>query len=1091
MRYAPALCVLVLGILAVSVVQAGQVGYYRQPALTGNTLLFVAEGDLWKVSIEGGVARRLTSHPGDESTPTISPDGRTVAFVGQYEGPSEVYTISLDGGVPTRHTFGAAPRAVVGWTPDGRVLFSSNVRSTLPSTQLMVLDVSHEDVTGLFEPLPLAQAADGNYDDSGNLFFTRFPFQGSHTKRYRGGTAQSIWRYADGDEEASQLTSDFPGTSRRPWWWQGRIYFVSDRDGSMNLWSMGTDGSDLRQHSQHSGWDAKSPYLSDGKIVYQRGADIHLYDIEADEDRPLSITLDTDLDQLREHWVSKPIDYLSSAHLSPDGERLVLTARGRVFVAPRKQGRLVEATRDDGVRYRNARFLPDGKGLLILSDRSGEVEFWSYPANGVGEGKQLTTDGDMLRWNGMPSPDGKYVAHHDKRQRLFVLDVEGKQNRKIAESSISGFGDLAWSPDGRWLAYVETADNLFSQIRLHDVQNDRTLTATTDRYDSYSPTWSPDGKWLYLLSDRNLKSIVESPWGNYQPEPFLDEKTRIYQLALTEGLRSPFAPKDELHPGKEKKDEDKSRDKEDDKDSKDKRDVEVLITEEGLQTRLIPVPVDPGNYGDLVVTKDALYWRSTPAGEDESELKAVKIGNEEIEVKTVAKELDGYEISADGKMLLLRKKKDLYIVKAEPKEAKLKKRKVDLSAWTLSVNPREEWRQMFVEAWRLERDYFYDRGMHGVDWPAMLEKYRPLAERVTTRAELSDLIAQLVSELSALHIYVYGGEMRKGPEDVQVASLGATLVRDAQAGGYRVEHIYASDPDEPDLAAPLAKIPNPVEEGAVIESINGVPTLSVADAGMLLRGTAGQQVLLHVDDGKGRDVIVTPISAREERNLRYHQWEHTRRLQVEEMGEGEIGYVHLRAMNGRNFTEWAKGFYPVYNRKGLIIDVRHNRGGNIDSWILARLLRKAWYHWNQPVGWAPVWNMQYAFRGHVIVLCDERTASDGEIFAEGIKRLGIGELIGTRTWGGEIWLSSNNFLVDGGIATSAEYGVYGPEGEWLIEGYGVDPDVVVDNLPHAAFLGKDAQLEEAIRRLKERIATEPLDPPLPPPFPDKSFSEAR
>ena len=1083
MRHATSLLLSLLVHLAFPVVQASPAGYYRQPALNKNTLVFVAEGDLWKVSIEGGPARRLTSHPGNESTPTISPDGRTVAFVGQYEGPSEVYTMSLDGSVPTRQTFGAGPSAVIGWTPDGRVLFSSSVRSTLPNLQIMTLDISREDAVGIMEPLPLAQAADGSYDDSGNFFFTRFAFQGSHTKRYRGGTAQSIWRFARGDEEATELTGDFPGTSRRPWWWAGRVYFVSDRDGVMNLWSMESDGSGLRQHTRHAGWDAKSPYLSDGKIVYQLGADIHLYDIASDRDRQIPISLDSDLDQLREHWVSKPMDYLSSVHLAPDGDRVVMTARGRVFVAPRKHGRLVEVTGNDGVRYRNARFLPDGRELLVLSDASGEVEFWSYPANGVGEGKQLTSDADMLRWDGIPSPDGRHVAHHDKRQRLFVLELKTGRNRKIAESTIGSFSGLAWSPDGRWLAYVERVDNLFNVIRLHDVQGDNTYPVTTDRYDSYSPTWSPDGKWLYFLTNRNLTSVVGGPWGNYQPEPFLDKKTRIYQLSLVEGLRSPFAPGNELDPDDEENEKDK------DKEKSEEEEVSVRITEVGIQARIFSVPVDPGNYRGLEVTRDALYWISTEAGADESELRSLKIGNEEIEVKTVAKKISGYEISADGKRLLIRVKDDLHIVKAEPKEAKFEKSKIDLSGWKLSINPRREWQQMFVEAWRLERDYFYDRGMHGVDWPAMLEKYRPLAERVTTRAELSDAIAQLVSELSALHIFVYGGEMRKGVDDVQVASLGAVLVRDEGAGGYRVDHIYVSDPDEPDLVAPLLKIPEAVPEGAIIESINGVPTLSAPDAGALLRGQAGRQVLLGVRNGTRREVIVTPISAREESNLRYHEWEYTRRLEVEELGGGDIGYLHLRAMGRRNFTEWARGYYPVFTRRGLIIDVRHNRGGNIDSWILSRLLRKAWYHWNQPVGWAPSWNMQYAYRGHVVVLCDERTASDGEIFAEGIKRLGIGELIGTRTWGGEIWLSSNNFLVDGGIATSAEYGVYGPEGEWLIEGYGVDPDMIVDNPPHAAFLGKDAPLEEAIRRLKERIAADPVDPPMPPPFPDKSFSD--
>jgi tricorn protease len=379
--------------------------------------------------------------------------------------------------------------------------------------------------------------------------------------------------------------------------------------------------------------------------------------------------------------------------------------------------------------------------------------------------------------------------------------------------------------------------------------------------------------------------------------------------------------------------------------------------------------------------------------------------------------------------------------------------------------------------------------MHGVDWPAMLEKYRPLVDRVTTRGELSDLQAQMVSELSALHIFVYGGDHREAETDVDVASLGAVLERDESAGGYRVDHIYKSDPDEPDQLAPLARPDVGVGEGDIIEAVNGVATLAVADIGELLRDQAGKQVRLTVrsaNPGESRDVIATPISMNREWDLRYDEWEYTRRLMTDELGDGQIGYLHLRAMGGGNIAEWQRHFYPVYDRQGLVIDVRHNRGGNIDSWVLEKLLRQAWFYWQPRVG-DPTWNMQYAFRGHMVMLVDEWTASDGEAVAEGFRRLGLGDLIGVRTWGGEIWLSSSNRLVDRGIATAAETGVYSAEGEWLIEGYGVEPDVVVDNLPHATFNGEDAQLMAAIEHLQRLIREDPRPVPSAPPYPDKSF----
>jgi tricorn protease len=1029
-----------------------------------------------------------------------------VAFTAEYEGPEELYTLPLSGGLPTRRTYGSGGAAVAGWVADGEVLYATQRYSTLPAWQLIRLDVSEDGLAGQPERVPLAQAADGVYDENGTLFFTRLHFQGSHTKRYKGGTAQNIWSFAEGGDEAVPLTADYAGTSKRPMLWGGRVYFASDRDGTMNLWSMNPDGGDLRQQTRHEGWDVKSPYLHGGRIVYQLGADLRVYDVEDDADRAVPITLDSDLDQTRENWVDEPMDYLTSVNISPDGDRTVLTARGRVFVAPRRRGRLVEVTRDEGVRYRNARFMPDGENLLVMSDESGEVELWTVPANGVGDRTRLTGDGEVLRWEAVPSPDGKWIAHHDKNQRLWLYDVENENNRKIDENAISGFGGLAWSPDSRWLAYSAGGENLFSRIKLYGIDSGESTTITSDRYDSYAPAWSPDGKWLYLLSDRRLVSIVGSPWGSYQPEPFLDKTTRIYHIALVKGLRSPFSAPDELHPGEDSEDDnnDKKNGEEDNGKTKKKEKgrknsaeedeaepaVEVEIDLERIEERLWPVPVEPGNYRVLVATKKALFWISRPIPDRKSSLVGVKISNRDPKIETVVEDIRYYDLSADGKKLLVRKSNSLYILDAKPAKVDLKEKKVSLEGWALSVVPREEWRQMFMEAWRLERDYFYDTEMHGVDWPAIRDKYLPLVDRVTTRAELSDLIAQMVSELSALHIFVRGGDLRSGEDAIAPASLGAILERDESAGGYRVEHIYRSDPDEPGRRSPLAHPGVDVSEGDVIETINGTPTLSAPAIGALLRRQAGRQVLMRVrprDGGDARDVIVEPISLRRAYDLRYHEWEHTRRLEVERLGDGEIGYVHLRAMGGGNYTEWAKGYYPVFTRKGLIVDVRHNRGGNIDSWILARLLRKAWFGWSQRVGQSPTWNMQYAFRGHVVVLCDERTASDGEAFTEGIRRLGIGTIIGTRTWGGEIWLSSNNFLVDRGIATAAEFGVFGPEGEWLIEGHGVEPDIVVDNLPHATFNGKDAQLEAAVEFLKKKIAEEPVEPLTPPKHPDKSF----
>lgn len=1097
---------------------AGPEGYYRQPTIAGDTIVFVSEGDLWKVSTSGGVATRLTSHAGDEGSPRLSPDGKFVAFTGMYEGPNEAYVMPVGGGLPKRLTFDGSRLAVVGWKGDD-VLISTMRHSGLPSWQMVVVDPE----TCATERVPLAQASDGAYSADGtSLVFTRLPFQGSHTKRYKGGTVQQLWRFDTGAAEAVPLTTDFAGTSTAPMWWNDRVAFLSDRDGVMNVWSMAPDGSDRRQHTKHAELDVKGASHSGGRVVYQHGADLWLHDLTAGTDTKLNITLETDLDQTREKWIKKPWDYLTAAHVSPDGSRIALTARGEVFVVPREPGRLVHASRADGVRYRDARFSADGEKVLVLSDESGEVEFWNLPRNGAGEKKQLSTGGEVLRWEGIPSPDGKWLAHHDKNQTLWVSAVSADgtlgEAKKLAEDPYENLTTPRWSADSRWLAFTCTAENFVRQVRVFGVESGKTIEATTTWFDSYSPVFSPDGAWLYFLSDRNIKSVVGSPWGPMAPEPFFDNKTKLYALALKPGTRSPFVPEDELTAVKaaeeeKKKIEEKEKEKaktdaakaegavdgkeEPKPKEKDKKEPPAVeIVSEGLASRLIEVPAPAGNYGDLSMNDKRLFYLSNPSGEGQkTDLMMLEIVKKDAEAKAFVKDVNSYELSADGKWVMVRKADALYLVEAGTSApANLDKAKIDLSGWTFSMKPREEWTQMFREAWRLERDYFYDRGMHGVDWKAMLTRYEPLVARVSTRAELSDVISQMVAELSALHIFVNGGDMRKGDDQIRVATLGAVLTRDESAGGFRVVRRYESDPDYPSRVSPLARPGVDVVAGDVIVEVNGRPALGVTDISELLRNQAGKQVLLLVQPAaiagaagaEKRSVIVQPMSAEDEADLRYHEWEYTRRQEVERASDGDFAYVHLRAMGNENMSEFARGFYPAFNRKGLIIDVRHNRGGNIDSWVLSRLMRRAWFYWQGRSG-LPYWNMQFAFRGHVAVLCDERTASDGEAFAEGIKRLELGRVIGTRTWGGEIWLSSSNFLVDGGIATAAEYGVYGPEGAWLIEGHGVEPDDVVDNLPHATFQGKDTQLQAAIKYLKDKVAKEPVEVPAVPKHPDKSF----
>jgi tricorn protease len=1087
-------------------------GFYRDPALHGETLVFQAEGDLWRVPVAGGTARRLTTHPGTESHPVISPDGGTLAFTARYEGPTEVYTMPLAGGVTTRRTWQGDASRAAGFLPDGRLLYSTRAYATLPRPQLVALDLA----TGAQERVPLYEATEPAVDPAtGALYFVRPAFHNNVTKRYVGGTARDVWRFelasawtgaragpSDGADpaarttapEAVELTGDWVGESHSPMVWEDRVYFVTDRDGTMNLWSMDADGGDLRQHTRHSGMDVRDPVLDRGVVVYNVGADLWRWDVGSTAaPRRIEITLSSDFDQLREVWETDPSDHLTSVHLHPHGSHVVLTARGRLFVAPVGAGRLVRLDHDDGVRFRDARFSADGSHVLALSDATGELEIVRLGADGLGEAEQLTDDGTVLRFDPTPSPDGAWIAWTDNDLQLRVMRADGSDARRITTDE-EGVGDLAWSPDGRWLAYRKSMPNTFQRIEVVEVESGRVIPVTTDRVNSASPAWSRSGTHLYYLSDRNLRSSVSSPWGPRAPEPYIESPMELYVVALREGGDTPFRPANELMAGEggtAAGADSSAGGAGSGSPAAGDAAPEVRIDADGLLERTWRVPVEAGSHAGLSAGDGVLFWHDdTPEGPGRI-LHALKVERGDPEVVTVAEGISGYELSADGKHLMVTRRGAFSVVPARAAPADLPEGEVDLDGWAFSIDPREDWRQIFVDAWRLERDWFYDPGMHGTDWEAVRERYLPLVDRVTTRDELSDVIGRAVGELSALHTSVRGGDVRTGPEDVDVASLGARLVRDAGAGGYRIATIYRHDPDYPAERGPLADPALGVDEGDVIVAVNGRDALAAGDIGALLRERAGRQTLLALRPGEGGapfQAIVEPVGS--DYDLRYTHWEVTRRERVEEAGGGRLGYIHVRAMGGGNLTEWYRQFFPVFAREGLVIDMRSNRGGNIDAILLNDLIKEAWMYWQRRVG-EPSWNMQYAPMGHMVVLVDQSTASDGEAFAEGFRRLGLGPVVGARTWGGEIWLSSVNTLSDGGLARAPMMGSYGADGAWLIEQIGVIPDIVVDNLPHATFHGEDAQLEAGIAWLLERLESDPVAVPEPPAYPDLDFDYPR
>jgi tricorn protease len=1052
-------------------------GYYRTPSLYHNTIVFTAEGDLWKYDITTGLTARLTTHEGLETNPVISPDGRNVAFAGQYEGANEVYVMPLDGGVPKRLTYdldGSARPAT--WLKDGRLLYATSAHSGYPEPELMKVDPASLAT----EPVPLWEAADGIYDENGVLFFTRLPNQGSKTKRYKGGFIEQIWRF-DGKVEAVNLTGDFDGTSNHPMLYNGRVYFLSDRDGTMNIWSMDKDGKDLRQETHSKGWDLQSPSMSEGRIVYQKGADLWLYDTKDNSDKLLDIRLLSDFDQQKPKWIKSPVQSITYMDLSPNGNYVAIISRGRVFVSPAKSDRWVEVTRRSGIRYKVVHFVNDHT-IAVLSDASGEYEIWSMSADGSDPGKQLTQHTPVMVRDFAVSPDGKYIAADDKNGVLRIMDAATGTVRFEYEKAYNGIGDFSWSPDSRWLTFEQGLENDVIQLSAVDRETMKMQPITTNRLNSFTPAWSSDKKWLYFVSERNLHTLVTSPWGSRQPEPFYTETCKFYAMPLDSTARFPFLTTDSwltdslFTPGI-RKDSAKSK-------------APTTYDWSRIQKKLYELPVKNGNLGDLQTADGTLYWLDYgPAGNrDGAKLYALKTKeSKKYEPVEVATGVSNFTVSANKKKIMVNYRNGTIAVDdANGQKIDADKSKVELANWNFVIDPVEEWKEEFADAWRMMRDYFYDRDLHKVDWAGVRKQYEPLVQRLTDRYELDDLLSQMVGELSALHTFVRGGDKRVSPDRIPVGFLGARLKKTAR--GVAIEHIYQSDPDYPDGTSPLDRPELRIREGDLITAVDNAPMDATPDISMLLANKVNVPVKLSLVDRSGRsyEEVVQPISFAADRNLRYGEWELTRRERTETEGNGDIGYIHLRAMGSGDMDDFVKQFYPVFNRKGLILDVRHNNGGNIDSWVLEKLLRKAWMYWQGRSG-GPTWNMQEAFRGHMVILCDQTTASDGEAITEGFRRLGMGKVIGMRTWGGEIWLSADNTLVDNGIASAAETGVYGPEGKWLIEGHGVDPDIVVDDLPYATYRGGDAQLDAAVEYLKQKIAAEPVVVPQAPPHPDKSF----
>jgi len=1089
----------------------------RFPDISAERIVFVYAGDLWTVSTNGGLARKLSSPKGQELFPKFSPDSQSIAFSGNYDGNTDVYIVSAEGGTPKRLTHHPDADLVVEWYPDGRnILYRSRMIS--PSYRFNRFFKQSID-GGMPETLALPYGELASFNPDGNRMAFQFISREFRTwKRYRGGMASDIWLY-DFTKNTSEKFTDFEGTDAVPMWHENTIYFLSDRDErkKLNIWAYDLNNKKTRQITKFIEYDVKWPSIGPDAIIFENGGKLHILDLASEISKPVSIQVPADLPEVRTQLkdVSKNIQNFS---LSPSGKRALFEARGEVFTVPQKHGSVRNLTNTSGVAERYPAWSPDGKHVAYFSDRTGEYELYIRSSDGKGSEKQITTNGTAFRYQPVWSPDSKRIAFSDKTGSLFIVNVEEGEPKFVDRDEWFEMASYSWSPDSRWLAYSKNMPNRYSSIMIYDVNDHKTDQVTSDYYDDSFPVFDIDGKYLFFRSNRAFTPV----YGDMDYTWIYPNSTEIYAATLRKDVSSPTAPRsdeeqvdkkgkdkdkeegeddkqngeeenEEYKKGDEKdraeddKKEDKDEDKSDDEDKKETKPVEIDF--DGFERRVVKLPIQAGNIGSLHSVKGKLVLsRYLPAGArkpDEPSGTLLYYDLEEREEKTVISGVDSYDLSADGKKVIYKSKSTYGIIDlAEGKKVGDDKIAADkLKAW---INPRQEWQQIFNEAWRIERDYFYDPNMHGLDWEAIKRRYEALLPYVVNREDLNYVIGEMIAELNASHTYVGGGDIER-PEQISVGLLGCDFELDTENNAYRISKIYEGAAWDAEVRSPLRQPGIDVNEGDYLLAVNGQEPDTSKDPWAAFQGLADEVVTLTInstpDMNDACDVTVKPMSS--EFRLRNLAWIENNRLKVQEATNNRVGYVYVpdTGINGQN--ELVRQFTPQWTKDALIIDERFNSGGQIPDRFVELLNRPIYNYWARRDH--RDWRSPFvAHIGPKVMLINGWSGSGGDALPYYFRKAGLGPLIGTRTWGGLIGMSGNPQPIDGGFVSAPTFGFWNTEGNWEVEGYGVDPDYEIENAPHEMVAGRDPQFEKAIEVIIEMLEKEPPTKPKKPAYPDRS-----
>ncbi|MEO5895106.1 MAG: PDZ domain-containing protein [Vicinamibacterales bacterium] len=1062
----------------------------RYPAVSKTQIAFVYAGDIWLVSKEGGSAFRLTSSPGEETFPRFSPDGSQVAYSANYDGNVDVYVIPSRGGEPRRLTYHPMADRVVGWAPDGaRILFASGRESGRQRySQFYTVALAG----GMPEKLAVPYGEFGTYSPDGKQFvYMPMAQDFRNWKRYRGGWAPDLWLFDLTTKSAKNITSN-PANDAQPMWHGNTIYFISDRGASErnNLWAYDVKAGTTKEVTQFNDFDITFPSLGPDGIVFQAGGRLYLFDVASSKQREVAVRVVTDEASLRPR-TAKVDTLIQDASVSPTGKRAIFEARGDVFTAPAEFGPVVNTSRTSGVAERYPRWSPDGRTLAYWSDRSGEYELTVRPADGSGPEKKVTTLGHGFRYAPKWAPDSKRVAFIDQAMRIHITDIESGKTVKIDESpdwinhgGLAGFG-FDWSPDSRWLTYTRPTAEANNAIYLYDSKNAKLTRATSGYLNDTQPVFDPDGKYLFYASDREFEPV----YGSFDNSWTYPNPTRIVAVPLRQDIQSPLYARNDAEPtGDQKKEEakkeaakkpeptDPTKAAPDAKPAPEAKNVDIDL--DGFESRAVVLPPPAGNYSGLSAIRGKLLYQRRPrSGSSETKSPIVFFDFTEREEKPVLDDAAGFETTVDGKKILVVQAGKWAIL--DIKSPQKFEKPIATADMESPVDPRAEWKQMIEDVYRFYRDYFYDPGMHGLDWTATKVRYAKLLDDAVTRWDVDFIIGELIGELNASHTYYGGGDKEAAPAR-NVGMLGIDW--ELASGGYRVKHIVRGGPWDTAVRAPLDEPGVNVKEGEYILAVNGVAIDTKNDPYAGFQGLGSKTVVLTVNSKPStegsRQVLARTLTSEVE--LRFREWMEERRQIVDKSTGGKVGYIYVQSTGVDAQNELMRQFMGQWKKTGLIIDERWNGGGQIPDRFIELLNRPMMAYWAVRDGasqqWPPV-----AARGPQVMLINGWSGSGGDAFPTYFKQSGLGPVIGTRTWGGLIGISGAPLLVDGGNVSVPTFRMYDPKGTWFAEGHGVEPDIEVIDDPAQLAKGSDPQLARAIKEVQDRMANYPKPPTRPAP----------